>query len=150
MQDVLEKHASPNAHAIFSCLVEELENDNLPVTSLTGFSSDGAAVMVGKKADVVTRLKQKTPPMLAIHCICHTLALACADANESLKPIKNAETILRQLWQYFENSPKRATPFLKLQLAVRGLHVPEEQLPTVGRKLKKACRTRWLSFDSAV
>ncbi len=88
--------------------------------------------------------------MLAIHCICHTLALACADANESLKPIRNAETILRQLWQYFENSPKRTAQFLKIQLAVRGLHVPEKQLTNVGRKLKKACRTRWLSFDSAV
>ncbi len=49
LQVVLEKHASPNAHAKFSCLLEELDNAKMPGTSLTGFSSDGAAAMIGKK-----------------------------------------------------------------------------------------------------
>ncbi len=56
--------------------------------------------------------------MLTIHCICHTLAHACADANESLKPIKNAETILRQRWQQFQNSPQTTAQFLKILLAL--------------------------------
>ena len=52
----------------------------------------------------------------------------------------------------FQNSPKRLACFLKTQLALRLAEVQykEETIKCLSRILKKACQTRWLSFDSSV
>ena len=40
-------------------------------SKLVGIASDGAAVMVGKKTGVVSRLKKDRPWIIAIHCVAH-------------------------------------------------------------------------------
>ena len=101
-QNVLAEFQNANAEAIATLILKELEeNDGLNLSCFTGFSSVGASVMVGKRTGVVTRLKQVNPVLLKVHCICHRLALSCTDSNESLTYIKNLETLLRQLWQFF-------------------------------------------------
>ncbi|KAH3790825.1 hypothetical protein DPMN_169033 [Dreissena polymorpha] len=47
----------------------------------TGFTSDGASVMMGKRTGVAARLKEINPVLLNVHCICHRLALACTDSS---------------------------------------------------------------------
>ncbi len=39
-----------------------------------GFGSDGAAVMIGKRSGVSTRLRAHNPLMINIHCVAHRLA----------------------------------------------------------------------------
>lgn len=149
-QDVLKKHRSANSEAITSLILEELKNCELDTKKLTGLVTDGASVMVGKRSGVATRLKEENPLLINIHCICHRLALSCTDTNESIKYIKTVETILRQLWQFFENSPKRMAAYLKVQTDMKNIMLGEEAKKSVGKRLKKACRTRWLSFQAAV
>ena len=149
-QDILSEFSSANAVAIKSLLCTELTKHGLDVKKLTGFASDGAAVMTGKNRGVAALLREETPSMVNIHCVCHRLALACTGSNESLNYIKTVETLLRQLWQFFENSPKNMAAYLKMQTTLKTINLSQNATKTVSRRLKKACRTRWLSFDSAV
>lgn len=150
-QNILESWESANSEAISALILEELEeHDGLNLSSFTGLTSDGASVMVGKRTGVAARLKKVNPVLLNVHCVCHRLALACTDSNQSLKYINNVETLLRQLWQYFENSPKRMAAYLKIQAELKSVRLEGKAVKRVTKRLKKACRTRWLSFEAAV
>jgi len=48
-----------------------------------------------------------------------------------------------------ENSPKRMAIYMKVQLAIKSITLSDTSKKTVGKKLKKACQTRWLSFHAA-
>ena len=64
--------------------------------------------MVGQKVGVLTKLKTNFAlKMCNIYCICHKLALACADTGDDYKFTRNLEEILIELWRFFKNSPKR-------------------------------------------
>ena len=74
------ENSSPNADAIVSCITEKFQELKIEISNLKAFVSDGASVMVGKKGGIATKLKTNFPlKMFNIHCICHRLALACAD-----------------------------------------------------------------------
>ena len=76
------------------------------------------------------------------------LALACTDTNEELAVIKEVETEVTQLWKIFDNSPKKLAAYLKVQEEMKQLR--EKANKRIGKQLKKACKTRWLSFDNAI
>ena len=57
---------------------------------------------------------------------------------------------MRQIWKCLENSPKRITTYLKVQQEIKALDLSQKGKRVIIKKLKKACKTRWLSFDSAV
>lgn len=123
-KNVLEEFQKANAEAITTLLLTELEEyDGLNLARFTGFTSDGAAVMVGIRSGVAARLKQVNPVLINVHCICHRPALACTDSNESLIYIKNLETWLRQLWQFFENSPQKMAAYLKIQTELKSIRL---------------------------
>ena len=50
------------------------------------------------------------------------------------------------LW--WENSPKRMALYLKVQLEIKSVNLLDKAKKIVGKKLKKACQTRWLSFHA--
>ena len=109
--------------------------------------------MTGKKNGVATKLKELNPVLISVHCICHKLALACTDTNKEIDYIKRVEDILRQLWAYFENSPKRLAVLLKMQIEIKkkcSLQLKEKSKQLLVKRMKKACSTRWLSFDRSV
>ncbi len=87
--------------------------------------------------------------MINVHCICHRLALACGDANSQLKYMATVEQLLVQLFKFLENSSVKTPTYLKMQLSLRKLDLPEGQRKQrqIGRKLQRACRTCWLSTD---
>ena len=60
------------------------------------FVSDGASVMAGVINGVAARLQknQGLTHMLNIHCICHCLALACADSSSQITVLKDFEDVL--------------------------------------------------------
>ena len=55
---------------------------------------------------------------------------------------------MKQLWKYFENSPKRTALYLKAQIEMKKLSVLDK-VSKEAHKLRKACSTRQLSFDAA-
>lgn len=79
--------------------------------------------MTGKKNGVATKLKELNPVLISVHYICHKLALACTDTNKEIDYIKRVEDILRQLWAYFENSPKRLAVLLKMQIEIKKMQL---------------------------
>ncbi|XP_028416122.1 uncharacterized protein LOC114539706 [Dendronephthya gigantea] len=93
--DLLESspNSSPDAEAIFSCLVKLLKKHGLDINELKGFASDGASVMTGKNGGVAAKFKnlKECETMISIHCVCHRLALACADTGDELKFIQDFE-----------------------------------------------------------
>ena len=57
--------------------------------------------------------------MINIHCICHRLALACADTGDGLKFIQEFEKTMLDLWTFLKNSPKLLKTYIKTTLEAR-------------------------------
>jgi len=150
--DCLADSGSANSETLLKVITDNLTRLDLSTDNISGFVSDGASVMVGVKEGVATKLKRINPKIISVHCIAHRLALACTDTNADISYIKQVEEILRQLWQFMENSPKRTAAFVKVQqeLLQQVQHVTVKGRRKVAHKLKKACNTRWLSFDASV
>jgi len=110
IQNVLENSTSANAATIVKLIREELSKDGLEINKLSSLASDGASVMTGSRNGVAAKLRETVPTLINIHCICHRLALACNDANDNLTPISQVETVLWQLWSFFE-SPQQGQQF---------------------------------------
>ena len=152
VRNVLEEFVSANADALTSPIKDELQQCSLSLTNLKGFATEGASVMTGKKNGVATKLSELNPVLISVHCICHKLTLACTDTNKEIDYIKRVEDILRQLWAYFENSPKHLAVLLKMQIYIkkRSLQLREKSKQILVKRMKKSCSTRWLSFDRSV
>lgn len=150
VNDILESSSSANAETIKSVVVKQLSDCDLDINKLTGLSTDGASVMVGKENGVTAKLKREAKMLLNVHCICHRLALACGDANDHISYIKTVEKVLIQLWSFFHNSGKRTAAFTKAVIASAELQISHSAKKRVVKRVKKATRTRWLSTESTV
>lgn len=152
IQDILEEHDAPDAKTITEKLEYLLQENNLSVESVAAMATDGAKVMTGRNEGVVAKLRRKktNKNLIGVHCICHNLQLACNDSNDE-KNISNVLETLRQLWYFMENSPKRTKAYLKIQMELKKINlVNEKGRKIVARKLKNACKTRWLSCEKSV
>ena len=107
-------------------------------------------MMVGAKGGLATLLKRQNPSLISVHCVCHRLALACADANSELKCISDMELTLFQLWKLFHYSPKKLACFTKSLVEYRKMIIVPKSRKKVGKLLKRACKTRWLSFEASI
>ena len=89
-------------------LLEYLERAGLDMTKLRGIGADGAATMRGCGTCVVVRLKQITPSAIGVHCAAHRLNLASSQAADKVQYVKKFQNILRQLFDYYDNSSVRS------------------------------------------
>ena len=72
------------ANTTESSLQVFMTDKGLPVSKMVGLGTDGASVMVGRHSRVAARFKQCQPLLNSIHCICHRLALAAAQAGNNI------------------------------------------------------------------
>ena len=94
---------------------------------LVGLGSDGAAVMTGKHSGVAARLKRRQPVLTSIHCVAHRLALAANQSGDAVAYISRTfKPTLRQLLQFYENSPVRTSGLHSIQQL---LDIPEKKQP---------------------
>ena len=89
------------ADTITSTLTQYLSASGLNVDALSSFGSDGARVMTGNRTGVASRLKQLNCQMIPVHCICHRLVLACGQAGNEVKYLRQVKDGLLTLWKYF-------------------------------------------------
>ena len=150
VKNLLEESESADSQTIFHTVTSKLEELNLKMDHCMSLVSDGASVMTGHRNGLAVKLKEVNKNMISFHCICHKLALACTDTLKELDYISLVQDHLRTLWKYFEDSPKRMAVFLKAQLALRAVTVTDGTKQRLVLRLKKACSTRWLSFDGSV
>lgn len=148
--NVLENAESANAETLYKLVKQKLVELGLDSDKLSGVSTDGASVMVGKREGLVTKLKRDNPSLLAIHCICHRLALACVDTNSDLSYMKEVEGHVTHVWKLFHYSPVKLAALLKAQTEVHKMNLSGQTTKFLTRTMKRACQTRWLSFDNAI
>ena len=92
-----------------------------------------------------------TSTMIIIHCICHRLALACADTGDDYKFINSFEKNLIELWKFFKNSSKRLKIYVRIALKCKEFDtMSNKRQKSIVKRVKKACRTRWLSLHAGV
>ena len=158
VKDVLETSESADSETLTRIITEELKARGLNLALVCGFGSDGASVMTGKNNGVGARLQKVCSIMVRSHCINHRLALACSDANETVKYIQTIEVTLCQLWKRLEY-PKRCSAFVKVCVSLQKIklatanddHTKQKKLSkSLAVKIQKACRTRWLSTGQNV
>ena len=152
VESVLEQgeSCSANAETLFQVLCSKLTELGLDVTKVGGMASDGASVMLGRNNGVAAKLKAIVPSVIVVHCICHRLALACADLNQELRYIEKVTNYLTELWKLFEFSNQKMAVFMKTQLNLCNLQLLPNVKMKTAKKIKRACKTRWLSTDSAI
>ena len=107
---------------------------------MTGFTSDGAAVLLGKKNGVGKRLKDINPHMITTHCKDHRLALACRDSYSKVPGMWKLDGTLEHLHRYYKYSAKKTASLKEVQSAFNEVHLA----------IKQAKHHRWLSHEKAV
>ena len=130
---------SANAETITDHVRKFMGEAELDLSKLRGIGTDGASTMIGCRNGVVTRLKNLTPSAISVHCAAHRLNLASSHARVSVPYVRKFHTILRQLFDYFNNSAVRTA----------GLKAVQALINESG-KLIAPCTTRWLSVDRSV
>ena len=88
IKDVLEMSESADCETITRIITDEMKASGLNLAFVCGFGSDRASVMTGKHNSVGARLQKVCKIMVRSHCISHRLALACSDANDTVKYIQ--------------------------------------------------------------
>ena len=117
------------------------EDDSITLRGkMRGLGTDGAATMAGHHRGVVTCLKAITPSAIGVYCAVHHLNLASTQAGDKVPYIKKFSSVLRQLYDFFENSSVRTT----------GLEAVQTLLGEESKKLLAPCSTRWLSIERSV
>lgn len=127
------------AENLYMTITKFFETKNVPYKqNLVGFASDGASVMVGKHNSVVSRIKSDIPHIFIMKCISHSFHLCASNACQVLP--RGIEDLVRDIYNYFANSPKRIETFKEFQnFAHTKIH-----------KMLHPAQTRWLSLEAAV
>ena len=116
------------ADIITTSIMELLTSLDLSNNKVMGFGSDGALIMVGRRAGVATLLKEKNPQVVAIYCVAHRLALAVAQAGGAVPYIKRFKILLHNLFSFYDNRPVQTA----------GLKTIQEIFDSPSLKLKQA------------
>ena len=96
-------------------------------------------------------LNDFTSSMVNVHCICHRLALACADTGDDYKFINSFETNPIELSKFFKNSSKRLKIYIRTTLKCKEFDTLSNKCQkNIVKKVKKPFRTRWLSLHDGV
>ena len=131
-------HFNGTADTIETVLFEYLESNNLPLTKLIGLGTDGAKVLTGRINGVGVRLKRRQPMLTSIHCVCHRLALAAAQAGKPSSTRSSSQRCHSSITS------------IRIDLsACQAKSNPRASRNPPTLKLKKAADTRWLSHENA-
>lgn len=123
---------SATAEALFHAVKELLIENNLSMKNILGFTADNAAVIMGQKSSVLTRFKALNKHIFAIGCVCHSLYLCSLKATTKLP--KSVEEFVRNLYNYFANSPKK----------IDNLEEYQKFCDLKPYKMLRPSQTRWL------
>ena len=136
--DIVELE-STTAQAVVSALLSSLNShglsDNFIADNCVGLSTDGASVMLGKKAGVAKLLTDMYPNIIPWHCVAHRLELSVHDTVTEVSGTNNFKVFLDKLYSLYSMSPKNMN---ELRLCASELDV---QFLRIGRVLD----TRWVA-----
>ena len=105
---------------------------------IVAFASDGASVMTGHKSGLVTKLRDKQPHLIGIHCVNHKLELAYKDVFRCYDKLKVIDQLLLDLYYFYERSPLNRT---NLQIAREASGIGNVAVTPL-----RVGGTRWVSY----
>lgn len=121
--------------ALLNCLLGHGLDNAFLNECLVGFCSDGASVMLGRKAGVFSRLKSKFPRLISWHCLNHRLELAVGDAVKQCTEINHFSSFMDKLYCLYHQSPKNQ----------RELSSATSELGIVIKKIGRVLSVRWVA-----
>ena len=142
LEDVCIEDPKSDAKVLFGNLTECLERKGLNLSKCFGFGSDGASVMTGRRSGVATRVKERSPHCVNIHCMAHRLNLCSSQASKDVPYFKTFERTCTDLFYYFGGS-KSGNRKCELEEIQKVLDDPQV-------KIKECHEIRWLSFCAAI
>jgi hypothetical protein len=122
-------------HILGEVILKWLRTYQLSLVNLRGQCYDGASNMSGAGSGCKSIVQQEAPAAIYIHYASHRLNLDIMSACK-IQAFKNVESCLCEISRFFSYSPKRQK---LLDKAVGSLNSSPN-----ARKLKDACRTRWI------
>ena len=87
-----------DSHSILEEIREFYTTNNIDIQKMVMFSSDGAAVMLGKRNDVAKLLKNFVPHVMEQHCVAHREDLGIDDAWSKVSLMQDIETLVRTVY----------------------------------------------------
>uniref|UniRef100_A0A673CDH4 HAT C-terminal dimerisation domain-containing protein n=1 Tax=Sphaeramia orbicularis TaxID=375764 RepID=A0A673CDH4_9TELE len=133
---------SGTAECIAAKIKDVLVARGVVLHRVVGLGSDGASVMLDRKAGVAQQLRQNDCPYLInIHWGAHRMALAARDASKAVRELSAYVTTISNVYTYYKNSPIRTHHLKELQNEME-----EGDLLS----LKQPSAKCWLSLERAV
>ncbi|XP_036328897.1 uncharacterized protein LOC118741149 [Rhagoletis pomonella] len=123
---------------IFNALLKVLNDHDIPLSNLLGFTADNCGVMMGKRNGVQAKLKEICPKIFVIGDVCHNLNLS-SEAAASVLP-QEIEKLIRSINHHFCHSASRKIEFENFQ----------EDFGSAVHKILRFSSTRWLSRQIVV
>ena len=120
---------------IAEAILDHLSLWKLPLANLRGQCYDGSSNMAGARSGYKAIILQQAPMALYTHCAAHQLNLAVVAAC-SIQVFKNAESYIGEMARFFKFSAKRQ--------ALLDKAMDTTNPAPKAKKLKDACRTRWI------
>ncbi|XP_078507675.1 zinc finger MYM-type protein 1-like [Lissotriton helveticus] len=134
------KITDQSAEGIATELVKLLEDKGLVLNKCRGQGYDGASSMSVIYSGVQTRIRQKEPNAVYVHCAAHNLNLVLNDACMHIPEISEFYDILQKVYLFFSQSIKR------WELLTTTKESTTHSKPT----LKRLCPTHWASRQDAL
>ena len=116
-----------------------MRRNNLDITKVTGFGSDGARAMTGLGEGVAGYLLRENPMIVAVHCVAHRLALCSSQAARDIPALKEFTEDISGVFYYFKSSVR-----------VERLAAVQELLEDPKIRVKEVHDVRWLAIYKAV
>ena len=129
---------SRTAAGIFEAVENVITTNNIPWLNVVGFASHNCKTMIGSKESVLTKLRDKSPIVFSIGCICYLASWCVKDGVKALQ--FKVDDLLVDIFYFFHHSSKRISEFKAFQ---EFTEVDED-------RILKHCPTRWLSLEKVV
>ena len=94
-------------------ILKEIESLELSMDDCRGKGFDGAGAMTGSEKGVASRISQRYPNAIYIHCYSHILKL-CVIKCIKIEQVKSMFEYCRTISDFFNNSLKRFENYLKM------------------------------------
>lgn len=129
------------ADALCELTMQFLKEINLNPKNIIGLGVDGASNLCGRNHSLYTLLREISPNLQLIKCICHSLNTCSSKASDVLPA--HLEFMLRETVSWFSYSALRKMEYARLYETINGSCKAQKQLV-------KLSATRWLAFYNCV
>jgi hypothetical protein len=134
-----EGATAKNLCKILKCVLDEYELD---IKNMVGFTSDGASNMRGDIGGLCELLKKEVPEIIDCHCFVHRFNLVMKDSLKKLVSLNNTKEILSDMSTYINRSSNRISSFHNIQKKI----YPNQNVT----EILDSNDTRWSSCFSSI